>query len=241
MAKEAPSVSSMDSAQSPETPSTPAPEYKIVAIDPDGDLSLQVSKNDASMVWSFRVCSAALRRRSRVWKQMLFGPWKERKPANSDEEWIVELFDDCPKAMQLILHIIHGNFDEVPTVLHSLQQFHDLLVVAKKYDIINVIKPWCKDWSSIARAMVQNAENIVMSFHVAWELGDESLFLRRLQDIVVHSATDENDCLILRKEHGSFFGQKRTTTEVALEDVEHLGPQNILRKLCLHQPIPNHI
>ncbi|KAJ4419910.1 hypothetical protein N0V85_000797 [Neurospora sp. IMI 360204] len=218
----------MGLAQTPEAPA-PAPTAadKAVDIDPDGDLYLHVPDTDvASTLWKFRVCSAALRRRSPVWKQMLFGPWKERKPTSSDKDWIVELFDDCPQAMQLILHIVHGNFDMVPPLLHSLQQLHDLLVVAHKYDAVNIIKPWSQKWSSIAQAFVLNVENLVMSFYIAWELGDESLFVRRLQDIAVHSAIDEKGRLVLKKKSGTLFA--RRLTEVVLEDVEHLGPQDIL-------------
>lgn len=166
----------MGSAQTPEAPA-PTAAYKAVNIDPDGDLYLHVpDTGEASTLWKFRVCSAALRRRSPVWKQMLFGPWKEGKPTSSDKDWIVELFDDCPQAMQLILHIVHGNFDMVPPLFLSLRQLHDLLVVANKYDVVNIIKPWSQNWASIAQGSMTEADDIIESFYVAWELGDENLF-----------------------------------------------------------------
>ncbi|KAK1775205.1 hypothetical protein QBC45DRAFT_422781 [Copromyces sp. CBS 386.78] len=218
----------MDSAQTPETPAT-APEFTTVTIDPDGDLYLKVTTDDDSQVWTFRVCSAALRRRSPVWKKMLFGPWKERKPTSSDKDWIVELFDDCLQAMQLVLHIIHGNFDMVPPLFLSLRQLHDLLVVAHKYDMVNIIKPWSQNWASIAQGSMSEAEDIVMSFYVAWQLGDANLFARRLQEIAVHSSLDAERRLVLKKLSGNLFASK--STQVILENVDHIGPEDILETI----------
>lgn len=147
-------VSNMDWAKIPQMGSPPAPapelsEYKHVVIDPDGDLYLHIPDTDPASpvtLWEFRVCSAALRRRSPVWKRMLFGPWKERRPTNEDTDWIVELFKDCPQAMQLVLNIIHGNFDMVPRLpFGSLRQLYDFQVVADKYDVVSIFKPWSQD------------------------------------------------------------------------------------------------
>ena len=75
-------------------------------VDAEGDLLLNVGAKLAGVKpWSFRVCSAALRRASAVWKSMLFGPWVEAKPAEGD--WTVNLPEDNPESFNVLLAIFH--------------------------------------------------------------------------------------------------------------------------------------
>ncbi|KAK3307391.1 uncharacterized protein B0T15DRAFT_530089 [Chaetomium strumarium] len=79
----------------------------------------------------FRVCSAAMRRASPVWKSMLFGPWKEAKPAQGD--WIVDLPEDKPWPLAMA----HGIFEKIPKYL-SLQELNELLIHTENYDLIHL-------------------------------------------------------------------------------------------------------
>lgn len=83
----------------------PARDQTIV-MDPVGDLILRVGSNSNFSIKNFKVCSSSLRRASPVQKKMLFGPGRESQRDPSG--WLVELPDDDPAAMHVLLDIIHG-------------------------------------------------------------------------------------------------------------------------------------
>jgi hypothetical protein len=111
-----------------------------VVVDPDGDLKLRASTT------SFKVCSATLRRSSPVWKAMLFGSREESKPTkNAREKWLIELPEDPPAALKIVLAIVHMQVDTGPSAL-EIPLFADILVLSDKYDMRKVIWPWIFEW-----------------------------------------------------------------------------------------------
>nr|CAF06011.1 hypothetical protein G21B4.260 [Neurospora crassa] len=182
-------------------------ELTTVDIDPEGDLLI-----DADFC-RFRVCSNALRRQSPVWKQMLFGPWKEAKPTDGSA-WIVEFPDDPADPLQILLSIIHGKFDPVPP--HpTVSRIHSILILAHKYDITGIARPWCSQWLQVAGELNPPAANVVESLYIAWELGDEYLFALRLEQISLQARIDSEGRLV--------YGEN-----IVLEDEIHLGPHDAL-------------
>ena len=117
-------------------------------MDEDGDLLLRVG-SALGKEHEFKVCSAALRRASPVWKAMLFSKFKEAKPADGSE-WIVELPEDDPSPLAIILQIIHGKFELVPTYI-PLAQLYGLLILTDKYQMTHVVKPWAHTWVEVVR------------------------------------------------------------------------------------------
>jgi hypothetical protein len=112
----------------------------LIPLDADGDLVLRARK------WSFKACSATLRRASPVWKAMLFGPWKESRPTIEGEEWVVTQSEDPTSALEVVLAIVHGQFDRVPQHM-ELQAVSGVLMVRDKYDVSGVMGPWVKQWA----------------------------------------------------------------------------------------------
>jgi len=176
------------------TEEMPAPS--VILFDPEGDLRLRVGAKaflDSSSPCEYRVCSAALRRTSTVWKSMLFGPWTETKPAQGD--WIVELPEDKPWPTEILLAIIHGSFETVPRN-PSLSGLHDILVVADKYDLIHVIRPWVDSWLVVitnpkpminpsyfypqTKQLELSGRDHIMRTHAAWEVGCESVVVEEI-------------------------------------------------------------
>lgn len=159
---------------------------------------------------------------------MLFGLWKESKPdASENKEWVVELPDDAASPLEIVLPIIHGKFDSVPAC-PTLETIHQVLVIANKYDMTGIAKPWCKNWLAEADQDELVARDTVRSLYIAWELGDEHLFARRLEEIAVKSWLDSNGSLV--------YGKK-----IVLHDEDYLGPQTSVGKLILdwyHERLP---
>ncbi|KAK3400228.1 hypothetical protein B0T20DRAFT_350048 [Sordaria brevicollis] len=187
---------------------------ETVYIDPNGDLLIDATANPICST-RFRVCSNALRRQSPVWEKMLFGPWKEAKPTDGSP-WIVELPDDPDHSLHIIFDIIHANYEGIPP-FPSVIIIYDLMTVAHKYDVVHLTRPWSSQWSSIASNSILPAADVVRSLFIAWELGDEHLFALRLEEIALQVEVDLDGRLVYGK-------------DIFLEEVEHLGPLDVLGK-----------
>ncbi|KAK3488020.1 uncharacterized protein B0T23DRAFT_322521 [Neurospora hispaniola] len=185
---------------------------KLVDIDPDGDLRIDATANPCDR-YRFRVCSNTLRRQSPVWKQMLFGPWKEARPTDGSA-WLVEFPDDPADPLHILLSIIHAKFEPVPP--HpTVSRIHSILILAHKYDITSIARPWCSQWLQVASELNPPAAKVVESLYIAWELGDEHLFALRLEQISLQARIDSEGRLV--------YGEN-----IVLEDEIHLGPHDAL-------------
>ncbi|KAK3400230.1 hypothetical protein B0T20DRAFT_180275 [Sordaria brevicollis] len=208
-----------------------SPQRSVVDIDIDGDLLLDIGGGEDSElteVQRFRVCSSTLRRHSPVWKQMLFGPWKESKPAGAkSNEWIVEFPDDNVKAMEVVLNIMHGRFKQVPRCL-SLDQLYKLLILTNKYDLTELLRPWCAQWVSVAYGDLSSVDTLKTLF-IAWELGHDGLFALRIEEISVNTRSKEGSMFT---QLGTRFSIKSASSLVPgwidLEVQDYLGPHDIL-------------
>ncbi|KAL2177800.1 uncharacterized protein P884DRAFT_243128 [Thermothelomyces heterothallicus CBS 202.75] len=169
-------------------------ELQMMEMDVDGDLVLRVG-SELGKAQDFRVCSATMRRASPIWKVMLFGPWKEAKPTEGN--WCVDLPDDNPWPTGILLAIIHSKFDLVQQV-KSLDEVHEILLLADKYDMTAFLQPWASCWIYLrlrpppgSPSRVTGRE-LMLRIHVAWELGDEG----RLSSVItnlVFSVSISND------------------------------------------------
>ncbi|KAI0183591.1 hypothetical protein EV127DRAFT_446571 [Xylaria flabelliformis] len=198
-------------------------ELSPKVIDPDGDLSLKVgetrciykSENDVlsdqepdhehQLPAVYIVCSKALSRASPVWKTLLYGGFAESKPssASSASDWVVELPDDDPKAVETILNIIHSRFDLLPrtTDLIDLDDLYQLTVLTDKYDLTPLLRPWASIWINSATdkydlwirsgtsAVTFDLERLLW---IAWELGDPILFSKTSTALAQCCSIDAN-------------------------------------------------
>lgn len=110
-------------------------------LDPRGDLTLHVSESDT--VHEFVVCSRTVARSSSVFCPMLYGGFAESK--STENKWIVNLPDDLPFPLFVILYIIHGYVDDLPKVLQQ-DELYEVLVVSEKYDMTKVLRPYASAW-----------------------------------------------------------------------------------------------
>ncbi|KAI0811838.1 hypothetical protein GGR55DRAFT_688399 [Xylaria sp. FL0064] len=119
-------------------------ETTLPVVVPDGDLRLQVGQikcanispsdggqdHEHELPVTFIVCSKALSIASRIWKMLLYGGFAESKPssASSASDWLVELPEDNPKAMTIVLNIIHSQFETIP-------RFNDAIDIEDLYQL----------------------------------------------------------------------------------------------------------
>ena len=201
-----------------------------VNIDDEGDLILSVGELTPSGRMDFKVCSAALRRASPIFKSMLFGGWLESRPRkrkrdSEDDDWIVSLPEDEPWALEPVLYIAHGDFQLLSGLRQtSIEHIYSILIVSRKYDFGKVIAPCANDW----RLKMQYKDTypcrepmkfLAMSASIAYELGDEELFKKYAVVIITDAAESEDRHII--SEDG----------DIDLTVLEHFGPVDFAGKL----------
>jgi hypothetical protein len=158
-------------------------DSSLVVLDPRGDLHLEVG--DAPE--HFLVCARAMARASKVWDKMLFGNWAESKqklPANTAATWLVTFPDDDPTAVELILNIIHGRFNKVPTTLPT-EELYNLTILTDKYDLTWQLSPWADIWFQDVTG------DKSMMLWIAWELGARQKFQSLADSLVMDSTHAE--------------------------------------------------
>ncbi|KAI1113315.1 hypothetical protein F5Y14DRAFT_418439 [Nemania sp. NC0429] len=182
------------------------PPLPHLCLDPKGDLRIDVgmySKN------SFTVCSRTLARVSPFWDRMLYGEFQEGKKQHCQDdsaEWTVQLPEDNPTAMSLLLSIIHGQFDAVPGYqdLLYISDLYDISVITDKYDMAHVLQPWARGW---LRPTLCSAELVGESlreqyYHerlwISWALGDKANFEEISKIMLLTACTSSKDPNSLR-------------------------------------------
>ncbi|KAK8062617.1 hypothetical protein PG997_014714 [Apiospora hydei] len=114
-------------------------------------------------------------RASSVWRRMLFGGFAESKPPSGD--WVVNLPDDLPQSMSTLLGIVHAKFDDVPQTI-SPQELFDIAVIADKYDLTHLLKPWARAWlDQVWENDSKQYLSAILQLWITWVLGDQSRFV----------------------------------------------------------------
>ena len=233
-------------------------------IDPYGDLILLIGEHHRSdsdqQTGGVRVCSATLRRLSKLFRAMLFGPYKEsKKPDSEPGEWVVDLPDDRLQPLRLILAIMHGRFDLVKGSQMKLRTFHQILVAADKYDLLAFLAPWILQWAQATMERTRGglgAEEegqCLVAAQIGWMLGEASIMCRELRVFVSCGRIDrDGNLFVLRDDMGeasrrglnpSSYGcfpldptVDRATLHVSWEsenggsDLRYFGPPNLVGK-----------
>ncbi|TEA05993.1 hypothetical protein C8034_v001434 [Colletotrichum sidae] len=124
----------------------------ITDCDPSGDLYLHVGAEAEGKTKTYLVCSKALSRASPVFQRMLYGDFAESRQSDAGYNWTIDLTDDRQEPLELLLHIIHGNFEQ--------------------YDVTRVTRPWAERWMMGVKA----DRHSPLPLAVAYEMGDHEVF-----------------------------------------------------------------
>lgn len=90
----------------------------------------------------------ALRRASKVFSTMLFGPFLDAKRT---ADWTVELPEDDPEALKVIFTAVHGKIGKVPLEL-KLNTLFQIAVTADKYLMVDALRgPLTSPWTRPSR------------------------------------------------------------------------------------------
>ena len=189
---------------------------ELITFDCDGDLILEVGeiicehKGDAAggtlvytrVARTFQVCSRTLCRASPVFKRMFSGGFAESQTRENGRQWAVELPDDDHEALAVFCHIIHGNFEKVPSSAEDidLNLLYQITVLSDKYDLVRWLRPWASQWRIFLIdgycKWSMSDEKIEKGLWIAWELGDYDLVCKFATDIAYYSRSNTNGDLV---------------------------------------------
>jgi hypothetical protein len=97
--------------------------------------------------------------------------------------------------MEILFNIIHSHFDRIPEVL-SLQRLFKVLVVAEKYDMTQLVRPWIKDWFAPHRENVR-PNHYALMLCTTWELGAEAIFTDIAKSMCVECGINSSGQLVI--------------------------------------------
>ncbi|OIW22434.1 hypothetical protein CONLIGDRAFT_638350 [Coniochaeta ligniaria NRRL 30616] len=170
-----------------EADSSPECQGGPVYFDPDGELHLEVGSEKVAYV----VCPRSLARASPVFKRMLYGGFAEARPA--DGNWRVQLPDDNPEALALLLNIVHGHFDKIPMGMREIE-LYEATVLTNKYDMTHTLRPWAQHW--LKELPKTKREIPAHRIWIAWEMGDSNLFKTEVDFLQLYCSLNADGDLV---------------------------------------------
>ena len=155
-------------------------------VDPSGDLTVQVGENEHQK--AFIVSSKAMCLASHVWCEML-------DSTNLCEQNLVDLTDDDPEALLILLQISHLQFSNVPLHVEYTLLVH-LAVLCDKYEMAHLLLPWITPWQADWKphALKGGYENL---FFVAWVFSDLETYTAIARNWVMKSTLDIDGNLVM--------------------------------------------
>ncbi|KAI8963164.1 hypothetical protein F5Y11DRAFT_167532 [Daldinia sp. FL1419] len=173
---------------------------QLTEFDRRSDVKLRVGDGDSENV-VFAVCSRSLARASPVFDRMLYGGFAEGQSnqAKDCNGWVVNLPEDKPAAMSVLLSIIHGLFERVPKTL-SVDELYDLTVLTHFYDATRTLGPWSNTWMATMEKFERESKDLMPKMlWISWELGWKNTFSALTKRMVLESEASvlstSEDCI----------------------------------------------
>ena len=160
----------------------------------EGDLEIMVLSHDENITWT--VSSQAMSLASPVWHKYITPPFhrlgeKSKEKNGSGTIDPLDLTEDDPQALRILLNITHLQYRDVPVKV-SDDVLYQIAVLCDKYDCVGLIQPWFTSWTASASAKIPNNKLGEWLF-VAWAFGMSDVFQsvarRLINDIII----DEED------------------------------------------------
>ncbi|KAK5694967.1 hypothetical protein LTR17_024728 [Elasticomyces elasticus] len=107
----------------------------------------------------------------------------------------MEMQDDDPDALKIVLNIAHLRFEAVPQSL-DFKQLLSLAILTDKYQATRVLRPWIADWTMDLTRFVGKPGYEECAW-IAWEFGLEVEFEHIVTYLILHAKVDhEGSCLV---------------------------------------------
>jgi len=170
-----------------------------VPFDSDGDVILVIPSEARGRMARFQVNSHSLCLASSVFRAMLGANahFKEgnalRDKGASSPPIEVTLGEDEPKALALLLRIVHLQYDRVPRTLNS-DQLYQAAIVCDKYDMRQVLGLWSDRWIPAGTKAGGKIAGDKWLF-IAYAFGIQALFTELSIDLILRSTVGSRGSL----------------------------------------------
>jgi len=162
-----------------------------IQFDSDGDVVLVVSSGATKRTVRFQVNSHSLCLASSVFRAMLGANahFKEgnalRGRSATSPPIEITLGDDEPKALALILRVVHYQYDWVPRTLND-DQLYQVAIVCDKYDMRQVLGLWLDQWIPVDTQVGGKISGDEWLF-IAYAFGRQALFTQLSKELILTS------------------------------------------------------
>lgn len=134
-------------------------EGDMLNLVPDGDTILVVSRAHDRPNKRFLVSTSILSLASRYFDRLFNGDMAEAQKHSSGLSRSVDLNEDDPQAMEIILQVLHHQAPD-PSINLDLSLIASVALHADKYDICTVMEPWVAHWLDIVKPTGESAIDI---------------------------------------------------------------------------------
>jgi hypothetical protein len=195
-------------------------------FDPAGDLHLVVGRERAvSLVSS----EALIRASPSVIKTLLCGDSDEPERPEHDE-WRIDLPEDDPYALCVLLNIIHSRQNLVPAELSEGDLFK-VAVLTEKYGLRDLVRPSAVTWfanfphAGVSPSLRRRDGSDTHRAWIAWELGDSDTFRKEYTRLLLECSVGKHG----RHLDGAGFplDSCRLAVKMGLVGTSHLSPLNL--------------
>lgn len=137
---------------------------------------------------------------SSAFGMVLYSPSGQSEAAEK-VKWIVELSNDDPYAMRIVVQLIYGNYEILPPDGHMrIELLLPLTVIGHKYDLVHIFSKWAGQWVRdmesywVDETFVEKSlENLEALLWIFWVLGHEPLYAYMMLQIAFHSELDATE------------------------------------------------
>lgn len=105
-----------------------------------------------------------------------------------------------PRAIEILLHIIHLNTRQIPRAADiSVEELFQIAVAVDMYDLCGCLGLWAKGWCSAVSRIVKTTTEVEVLEQlgwIAWVFGDGRMFEHVLEQLVVEVEVDGEGGLV---------------------------------------------
>jgi hypothetical protein len=117
----------------------------LLCLLPNGDATLVVSHPSEKTEKHFSVSTSVLSLASRYFDRLFNGRMAEAREFANKGSVSVNLDEDDPQAIEVILRVLHHQIQELPVNL-DLSSIAKVALHSDKYDTYTVLEPWVTHW-----------------------------------------------------------------------------------------------
>ncbi|KAF2499995.1 hypothetical protein BU16DRAFT_578033 [Lophium mytilinum] len=160
------------------------PQSALVVFDSTGDRELIIRDMTWKSDMRVLVSSSCLRKITHFWESL---------PGPSTEQPVIEVWDYSWDLIRILLHVAHGNTDDVPELL-PLNELWDVAHLSVDYDVVELMRPYLRNWAwPRMPAAVKDSSDYAEWLFFSWFLGYGDTFEAVIRKVAMIIGPDPED------------------------------------------------